>query len=155
MDFLSFIPAILNTISTVVTRLVPDAGQAAQLQFELQKALLDSQDAMNKSIADAMQAQTAVNAKEAESPSIFVSGWRPFIGWVCGIGVAYAFLFNPFLTWVASMAGVVSPPTLDTTQMTGLLMGLLGLGTLRTVEKVQGVANVTITPPSAHVSKGK
>jgi hypothetical protein len=80
--------------------------------------------------------------KEAEHPSLFVSGWRPFVGWVCGLGCAYGFIVQPFLAWFAALAQVSAPPALDINTLIGLLGGLLGLGTLRTAEKIKDVARV-------------
>lgn len=91
-------------------------------------------------------AQLAVNATEAQHENIFVAGWRPFIGWVCGIAFAYNFILQPMLTfgiWAASTYfGVVVPfdqlPDLDMTSLLTVLGGILGLGTLRTYEKATG-----------------
>ena len=88
-------------------------------------------------------AQLAVNVQEATSESVFVAGWRPFIGWVCGLAFAYTFLIQPFLTFVSwtllayngTMLDTASLPTLDLAMMMPVLMGMLGLGGLRTYEK--------------------
>jgi hypothetical protein len=81
-------------------------------------------------------AQTEVNKVEAAHRSIFVAGWRPFIGWVCGIGLINMFLFNPWLQWISGEAG----PNLPENVIMELVFALLGLGTLRTIEKIQGRA---------------
>ena len=91
-------------------------------------------------------AQIAVNAVEAKHESIFVSGWRPFIGWVCGIAFAYTFIIQPvllFAGWaLATYGGVTLPletlPKLDMTALLTVLGGILGLGGLRTYEKRTG-----------------
>ena len=77
--------------------------------------------------------QIEVNKVEAASPSLFVSGWRPYIGWICGNGLAYQFLVYPIL--IAWQPKIVQ---LDMGTLLTLLGGLLGLGTLRTVEKLKG-----------------
>jgi hypothetical protein len=82
-----------------------------------------------------------INQIEAANPSIFVSGWRPFIGWVCGAGCAWNWLGLPILKVAALYLGhpiAVSPADLG--EMMPLLLGMLGLGGLRTVEKINGVA---------------
>ena len=79
--------------------------------------------------------QTEINKIEAGHRSLFVAGWRPFIGWVCGTGLAYTFLINPVIQWFTGLPG----PALPTDIMLELVLGLLGLGTLRTVEKLGGV----------------
>lgn len=86
-------------------------------------------------------AQIAVNAEEAKSSSFFVAGWRPFIGWTCGVALAYVSLLEPIARFVATMAGHKGEfPVIDTTITMQVLLGLLGLGALRTVEKRDGVA---------------
>jgi hypothetical protein len=85
-------------------------------------------------------AQLEVNAKEAASPSIFVAGWRPFVGWCCGVGFLWATIGQPVFAWVASAKGWPAPPAIDTEVMLYVLGGMLGLGGLRSVEKVKGAA---------------
>lgn len=80
--------------------------------------------------------QAAINQAEAGHRSLFVAGWRPFLGWVCGVGLAFPFLVNPVLQWVTGDPGPVLP--LDA--LMELVLGMLGLGTLRTWEKVKGRA---------------
>ena len=89
-----------------------------------------------------MTAQTDINKAEASNPSLFVSGWRPAIGWVCALALAYQYLIRPLSGTVAGIAGIVIPPLpgLDD-NLWQLMMGMLGMGGLRTFEKVQGVAS--------------
>ena len=92
-------------------------------------------------------AQNAVNALEAQSKSLFVAGWRPAVGWVCVLGLFYTFLLKPLFPWfsaiISNLAGVapVVPalPEVPTADLLVLLGGMLGLGGLRTYEKVMGV----------------
>ena len=137
---LAILPLILPLITSVLGKIIPDAGQAAQINAELQKALIERQGEIDKAVAEAARAQAEINMKEAEHPSLFVSGWRPFVGWVCGLGCAYGFIVQPFLSWFAALAQVAAPPALDINTLIGLLGGLLGLGTLRTAEKIKDVA---------------
>lgn len=86
--------------------------------------------------------QLATNQEEAKNPSIFVSGWRPFIGWACGAACAWNWLGLPVGLFFAKLFGYsfeMSPA--DLTEMLPILIGMLGLGTLRTVEKIQQVAS--------------
>lgn len=89
--------------------------------------------------AQAMNAQAAINMKEAEGEKIFVAGWRPFIGWICGCGLAYASIVEPFVSWVAQVgfgyAGTF--PKIDTTITMQVLIGMLGLGAYRSYDKAQ------------------
>lgn len=129
MSFLS----IFDAVSPVVTKIlnfIPDPAQKAAAELQLMTALKDW---------DAQQ--NAVNAEEAKNSSVFVAGWRPFIGWVCGLAVAYQYLVVPLLGWALLATGTKLPPfpVLDN-NLWQLLTGMLGLGGLRTIEKIKGVA---------------
>lgn len=103
--------------------------EITKIQLELQGKILDQ-----------VSAQLDVNKVEAASPSTFVAGWRPFVGWICGSGLAVQFIIGPITTWIAALAGhPVIFPTLDLGTLLTLLLGMLGLGTMRTFEKVNGV----------------
>lgn len=145
---LGIISLILPSVTKVLDKIIPDADARAVAQEEITKAIIERQGDVDKAIAEAAKAQAEVNLKEAENPSLFVSGWRPFIGWVCGIGCAYGFILQPFLAWISAAAGIGAPPTLDMGTLLSLLGGMLGLGTLRTVEKIQGVERQALTKPS-------
>jgi hypothetical protein len=83
--------------------------------------------------------QLEVNAAEAAHPSIFVAGWRPFIGWCCGLGFLWASIGHPIVGWIALARGWPVPPAIDTEVLLYVLGGMLGLGTLRSFEKTKGV----------------
>jgi hypothetical protein len=95
-------------------------------------------------------AQIAVNTQEAKHTSIFVAGWRPFIGWVCGLAFAWAFLIYPMLTFAVVAMGIPVPlhllPALDLSAMMPVLMGMLGLGAMRSYERASGVERNTMKP---------
>lgn len=105
----------------------------------------DKSDAEKQQLAAAVmvvQGQLDINKVEAASPSLFVSGARPFIMWVCGLGCAWNWLGLPILKAALIIYGhsvALSPA--DISEMLPVLMGMLGLGTLRTVEKLNGVAS--------------
>jgi len=101
----------------VVNRIWPDKSEQ-----EKQAAAADLSLAL---------AQSKVNAAEAATGDRFIAGWRPFIGWVCGSGLAYQFIVSPVMAWITT--GL--PQTIDTGQLTQLLIAMLGMGTLRTFEK--------------------
>lgn len=97
--------------------------------LELQAKLMELDNLAN-------QAQTEVNKMEAAHRSIFVAGWRPFIGWICGFGVGTKFVFIPIGVWLCSLFGVEATiPNIDTSELLTLVFGMLGLGGLRTFEK--------------------
>jgi len=94
-----------------------------------------------KQAQEAMIAQLEVNKAEAAHKSLFVAGWRPFIGWVCGLGFFSNFIVIPVANFVLQLlSNPVIIPMIDTSQMMPVLMGMLGLGAMRTVEKVQKVS---------------
>ncbi|VAX07341.1 hypothetical protein MNBD_ALPHA03-1861 [hydrothermal vent metagenome] len=83
--------------------------------------------------------QAEINRIEAGHRSLFVAGWRPFIGWVCGFGFLWAFLLHPLFEWIVVLRGLdISAPGIVTDNMMELVLALLGLGTLRSVEKMTG-----------------
>lgn len=124
------IGAVSDLVGTVVNKIWPDKTQ--QQKEELAAAVL------------VVQGQLEINKEEAKSPSVFVSGWRPFIGWVCGMACAWNWIGLKIALFIAAYAGktvVLAPASLE--EMMPVLLGLLGLGGLRTYEKVQGVAAMT------------
>lgn len=83
--------------------------------------------------------QAEINRVEASHRSLFVAGWRPFIGWVCGAGFLWAFLLHPLFEWIVALRGLdIVAPAIVTDNMMELVLALLGLGTLRSVEKMTG-----------------
>ena len=86
----------------------------------------------------AMNAQSAINLEEAKSEKLFVSGWRPFVGWVCGFSLAYASIIEPVMSWTARLCGsLVKFPVIDTTITMQILFGMLGLAVARSYDKKQ------------------
>lgn len=133
------------------------AGPIAQGLFGLIDSLFTSDEERMQAKFKLMEleksgelAQINVNMKEAEHTSLFVAGWRPFIGWVCGLAFAWAFLLYPIVSFVVIAFGVPVPlhliPALDLSAMMPVLMGMLGLGAMRSWEKREGVARDSITP---------
>ena len=84
-------------------------------------------------------AQLEINAKEAAHPSVWVSGWRPFFGWAGGAGFIYATILQPLLAWWASIKGWPVPPILNLDLLWVVVTGMLGIGGMRSVEKIKGV----------------
>ena len=89
----------------------------------------------------AQRDEAKINAVEATSTSTFVSGGRPAALWVCVFGMAYTFIFQPLFSWGAVVAGVASPPTIDSAFLIQLLMGMLGLAGIRSYDKLKGTAS--------------
>lgn len=138
MSFLQFIPLI----GKVLDRVLPDPAAAEAAKLEVLK-LAASADKGQLDAAVALAAgQTEINKVEAASPSVFVAGWRPAIGWIGGFGLAYQFVLRPLLTWAGAILGWPVPPELDMGDLITIIGGMLGLGSLRTIEKINGVARV-------------
>lgn len=86
-----------------------------------------------------LKGQLTVNAVEAANTSLFIAGWRPFVGWVCGSALAWQFVAGPFLVWALLACGITTAlPALDITALITILTTMLGMGALRTVEKYTG-----------------
>jgi len=85
--------------------------------------------------------QLAINKEEAKSGNIFIAGWRPFIGWSCGVALVWHFIAAPFIIFFAALFGATLPtlPEFDMGSLMTVLMGMLGLGGLRTFEKYKKV----------------
>lgn len=132
--WLTLIPAISQLLDKIIPD--PDAREKAKLELakaENAQALQEMQLALQ---ADKLQ--TGINQTEAENPNLFVSGWRPFIGWVCGVAFAYHFIAQPLLAFlIANAGGEVKLPVFDMQELSTVLMGMLGLGSLRTLEKIK------------------
>jgi Holin of 3TMs, for gene-transfer release len=147
------LPVIMPLIQSVVGGIVEDKKQAENMAAQIQLALINKQEELDKAVTESMKAQAEVNLHEAQSPSIFVAGWRPFIGWVCGVGCAYSFIVQPVVTWVSGWFGGSALPALDMAQLMPLVLGMLGLGAMRTVEKVQGVDRQSLSAASPSLAK--
>ena len=128
------IELLVGPISNLLDKVIPYADERSRLAHEI--ATLTERQAH-----EIAKAQIAVNKEEASHTSMFVSGWRPAVGWVCCAGLASNYLLVPFANFGLSVAGsgyVV--PTLDLSEMMPVLLGMLGLGAMRTVEKTKDVA---------------
>jgi hypothetical protein len=118
-----------------------------RLQMALEERKLDLEEKKIDQATDL--AQVDINKIEAASTSVFVSGWRPAVGWVGVLGLAYQFLGYPMMQWIWSFLqgidiipnGLNAPPNLDVEQLLVLLSGLLGFGGMRSFEKHKGVAS--------------
>jgi hypothetical protein len=117
---------------TLLDRFVPDP--AAKQAAEMELVRMAAQGELKQVIA-----QLEINAREAANPSVWVAGWRPAFGWCGAAGFVYATILQPLLAWVAAVKGWPDPPSLNLDLLWVVITGLLGLGSLRTVEKMKGV----------------
>lgn len=119
----------------LIDKLLPDPKQRADALFKLKELEQNGDLAV-------MAQQSEINKIEAANPRLFVSGWRPFIGWICGVALSVQMIVGPIVVWISTLAGHPVPlVVLDVSLLTTLLVGMLGLSGMRTVEKVNGVAN--------------
>ena len=133
--------AIFGIGEKVIDRLWPDPAQATAAKIELYKMQQSGELAMLTADVELAKGQIGVNQVEAASNSLFVAGWRPFIGWTCGAAFAYKFVLAPAGAFAMAASGhPIELPVLDFTEMSTILLGMLGLGGMRTIEKVKGVA---------------
>ena len=125
------IDRLIVPISDILEKLLPDKDLKIRLKHELESEL-----------HKANLAQLKVNQQEAAHNSLFVAGWRPFIGWVCGVALCWHFILQPITVMIIRLAGYeqVILPDFDFSQLSTILMGMLGLGGLRTFEKMKGVS---------------
>ena len=125
---------LIEPVSHLLDKFIPDADEKARLAHEI--ATLAERQAH-----EIAKAQIEVNKTEAGSSSLFVSGWRPAVGWVCVSGLGFNFLVVPLGNFYLSITDQqILIPTLDLSQMMPVLLGMLGLGAYRSFEKVKGVA---------------
>ena len=124
------IEKLIDPISNILDKFVADKDLKAKLQHELDQEL-----------HKANMAQVEINKIEASHRSIFVAGWRPFLGWSLSFAMAWHYVLAPLILFIAAFFGYQLPqlPEFDMASLMTVLMGMLGLGGLRTVEKINGV----------------
>jgi hypothetical protein len=130
-------PMILGSIfelgKNLIDRFVPDPAAKQAAEMEMFRLAADGE--LKQVIA-----QLEINAREAQHQSIFVAGWRPFFGWCGGIGFLYATLVQPIMVWYGVTKGWPAPPDINLDLLWVVVTGMLGIGGLRTFEKVQKVS---------------
>lgn len=132
--------AILEIGGKVLDKIFPDKTQADAAKFKLLEMANNKELEGLKSEFQLLVGQQEINKEEAKHGSLFIAGWRPFIGWVCGASFAWNFVGSPVAYWVAALAGkVMTPLNLSLSELMPVLLGMLGLAGYRTYEKVKGV----------------
>lgn len=143
--FGELLKGVLGPIVDGFLKFIPDKNAREAAKEELEDKMLTAMTSL-------VHGQLAINQKEAEHGSIFVAGWRPFIGWTCGFGIAWQFVVQPLLTWILTVIMLFAAPDvelpplpiLNTGPLMTLIGGMLGLGGLRTYEKRLGIARTGI-----------
>jgi hypothetical protein len=134
------ISAALDIGGKLIDRLWPDATQRDAAKLKLAEMHQTGELAQLAAETDIAKGQIEVNQAEAGSSSLFVAGWRPWIGWVCGVAFAYHFVVQPLLAFILAATGhPVTLPTFNMEALYTVLLGMLGLGSMRTFEKYKGV----------------
>jgi len=131
---LSLLSSLIQPVSQILDKAIPDQDLKRRLAQEL--ATMSEKHAQQLALA-----QIEVNAAEAASGSLFKGGWRPCIGWICGIAFGYHFVLQPVIVFIVAMVGVDIPelPSFDMNTLLTVLGGMLGIGGLRSYEKSKGL----------------
>ena len=121
------IDKLIKPVSDILDKFVADKDLKLKLSHELEKEIVS----LNR-------AQIELNKVEAAHENVFVSGWRPFIGWACGIALVYHFLLEPIIQYILILSGAdFKTPEFDFSQLSTIVMAMLGMSSLRTYEKTK------------------
>lgn len=138
---------LTGVLPGILDKLIPDEAARAKAQMEIQQQLLEAAERGDL-------AQIEVNKAEAANASVFVSGWRPAVGWLCMIALLWKYVIGPTAEWACAIwAPGVTLPQIDTSELIPLLLGMLGLGSLRTFEKMRGVGTMSLGEQPAPAPK--
>ena len=131
---LNLVSSLVGPVTGLLDKFIEDKDQKAKLAHEIATMA-------EKQAHEANMAQVEVNKAEAKHRSIFVAGWRPFVGWICAVALGYHFVLHPIVLFGAGWAGVEIPelPAFDMDSLMTVLLGMLGLGGLRSYEKTKGL----------------
>jgi|TARA_R100000353_G_scaffold173865_1_gene140727 hypothetical protein len=131
---MSLLTTLIEPATKLLDKVIEDKDQKAKLAHELAT--------MADKLAHEQQlAQMAINKEEAASGSLFKGGWRPFVGWVCGVAFCYHFIIQPVIIFIVALTGIIIPdlPSFNMNTLLTVLGGMLGIGSLRTYEKQKGL----------------
>jgi hypothetical protein len=131
--------AIATVVAKVIDRACPDESKKAEAMLAVEQLRQAGTFKDIDAELERSRQQTAVNQVEAASVDPFVSRWRPFIGWVCGCALAWHYIGRPLADWLLLVTGATTPvPQVELGDLIVILCGMLGLGSMRTVEKLRG-----------------
>ena len=130
---MSILNSLINPVTKLLDKVIEDKDQKNAIAFELSKMA-------EKHAQELAKGQLDVNKVEAAHKNLFVAGWRPAVGWVCCLGMAGNFLIIPLANFALALSSSpITIPLIETSEMMPVLMGMLGLGAMRTVEKTKNV----------------
>lgn len=133
--------SIFDFGSKVIDKIFPDKDAADKAKIEMLKLQQEGAFKELEMQFEAAKAQIDVNKVEAASSNLFVSGWRPAVGWVCVSAYAFNYIVMPIANWLVKFGDLAAPAIVafDTGELTTLLFGMLGIGGMRTFEKIKGI----------------
>ena len=131
---MSLITSLVGPVTGLLDKFIEDKDQKAALAHEI--ATMGERHAQ-----ESLLAQLEINKAEAASGSLFKGGWRPFVGWICGFALLYHFILSPMIIFIITLTGATIPPLpeFDMGSLMTVLLGMLGIGGLRTFEKQKGL----------------
>jgi hypothetical protein len=137
MSLGAILKTVLSPVTDIISEVVVDKDKRDAIELEMAKLL----DQVDERYHEELMGQIEVNKQEAQHASIFVAGWRPFIGWTSGVGIAYTFVLAPFIEFFARLSGYVGEvPVPDTSSLMALVTAMLGVGAMRSYDKLKGTA---------------
>lgn len=128
---------IVGSILQIIDKIIPDPAAKAQAQLAVLQLQQSGQLAELQGQLQQQLAQSTVDNSDAQSKDWFQSDWRPFVGWICGLGLCYSFLLRPLIAWLSPLWKLPDPPALDLGTLMTLLFGMLGLGALKMNETIK------------------
>jgi hypothetical protein len=130
---------LIPAITSIIDKVIPDEKEANAAKLRAMEMAQNGELKQLEADVELAKGQMAINQVEAAQDN-FRGGWRPAVGWVCVFGLFYQFILQPLLPWIVALLGITVPPlpTIDTESLMVLLFGILGLGGLRTMERVKG-----------------
>jgi len=131
---INLLGSLVQPVTGLLDKFIEDKDQKNQLAHEISTMA-------ERHAQELAKGQPEINKAEAQSRNVFIAGWRPFIGWTCGVAMAYNYVIHPILMFtLAQFNYLVAIPALDLSEMMPVLMGMLGLGGLRSFEKYKGIS---------------
>ncbi len=131
---INLLGSLVQPVTGLLDKFIEDKDQKNQLAHEISTMA-------ERHAQELAKGQLEVNKAEAQSRNVFIAGWRPFIGWTCGVAMAYNYVVHPIMIFtLAQLDYLVAIPALDLSEMMPVLMGMLGLGGLRSFEKFKGIS---------------
>mgnify|MGYP007100087780 CR=1 FL=1 len=137
----------MSPIVSILAGVIPDLlkrffpGETAEESLKR----LELQTELTKAIMESEQGQLRVNEVEAASTNLFVSGWRPFVGWTCAIALVYSTIGVHLINYALALKGLPALPLLNTDELNTILYGMLGIGSMRSVEKISAVKDSAVS----------